>query len=318
MLQEAPVIRDTRQLAQITRLGCILRLPQQELLLQAEATLHQVDELQALIGQEKIRSMDQLQTYSWCFSLQGSLSGLYCRINSRFYDSRSDRHSVRLRVYSRAAALCRSSTPRLEDICRAAALDIPYRSAGTNPHCVSSALRERGGVCQAISHYLCQLMLRCGYPCVIRTGTLNGVGHAWNQVLVNGQWLHLDLCVNGSAAYQDATPLPPSAQYADMCGTLNREVVLLEQGSTINGVKAPFFIANRRWVCPTRFVQCFNGAYTLEDGHLLLCLGSAVRRLPLSCLHETPEHLPYMDAQQFARLLQLQYADDRLLFTEGL
>ena len=112
MLQEAPVIRDTRQLAQITRLGCILRLPQQELLLQAEAALHQVDELQALIGQEKIRSMDQLQTYSWCFSLQGSLSGLYCRINSRFYDSRSDRHSVRLRVYSRAAALCRSSTPQ--------------------------------------------------------------------------------------------------------------------------------------------------------------------------------------------------------------
>ena len=317
MPQDSLVIRDARQLAQIIRLGCILRLPQQKLLLQAKA-LYQADELETLISLEKRRSMDHLQAFSWNISLQRSLSGLLCQIHNRFFDSRSDRHFVRLQVYRRAAALCRCGTPMLEDICHAAALDIPYSNSGTNPHCVSSALREGGGVCQAIAHYLCQLLLRCGYPCVVRTGTLNGVSHAWNQVLVNGQWRRLDLCVNGPAVYEDKICLPPSEQYDDMCGNLNREVVLLDHESSINGVKAPFFIANRRWVCPTRFVQCFNGAYSLEDGHLLLCLGPVVRRLPLTCLHENSKHLPYMEAQQFARLLQLQYADDRLLFTEGL
>lgn len=318
MQQNALVIRNTRQLAQIVRLGCILRIPQQELLLQEEAALLRPDALKETILQQKKHTLAHLQSFSWQFALQGSLSGPLCRISTRFYDSRSDRHFVRLRVYSRAAALCQAGTPRLEEVCRAAALDIPYAYAGTNPHCVSSALREGGGVCQAIAHYLCQLLLRCGYPCVVRTGTLGGVGHAWNQVLVNGQWIPLDLCVNAPVSYQDTTFLPPPQQYAGMCATLDREVVLLERESTINGVKSPFFIANRSWICPTRFVQCFNGAYTLEDGHLLLCLGPAVRRLPLSCLQETPDHLPYMDVQQFARLMNIQYAGDRLLFTEGL
>lgn len=318
MPPDVPVIRNARELSQLVRLGSILRLPRQEMLLQAEAARLPPDALRETIGREKSRTLDHLQTFGWQMALQGSLSGIQCRLESRFYDSRSDRHSVRLKVYSRAAALCRSGRPSLEQICRTAALDLPYTGAGTNPHCVSSALREGGGVCQAIAHYLCQLLLRCGYPCVVRTGEVNGVSHAWNQVLAEGRWQRVDLCVSAPAAYRDTTALPPSQQYAEMCGSLDREVILEQHASTVNGVTVPFYIADRRWVCPTRFVQCFNGAYTLESGHLLLCLGSAVRQLPLSCLRETPEHLPYMDVQQFARLLRIPYGDHRLCFTEGL
>ncbi len=91
------------------------------------------------------------------------------------------------------------------------------------------------------------------------------------------------------------TRLPSFEQYADMCGSLSREVILFDRESTINGVKAPFFTANHYWVCSTWFVQYFIGIYALKEGHLLLCLAPAVRRLPLTFLQETPEHLLYMD-----------------------
>lgn len=318
MLRDIAVIRTDQQLSQIVRLGCILRIPRLQLLLQAGASEHTTDDLRQIVAGAKSRALSNLQTHRWGMTIQRMLSGMSCQIDTSFYDERQDRLFVRQQVYSRAAALCRGGRPRIHDVCRAVLQDIAYRTDNENPHCVSTALRSGGGVCQAIAHYLCQLLLRCGYPCVIRTGKVNGVNHAWNQVRVNGSWHKLDLCVSVPADYTDETPQTPQEQYETMTSGLEREVTLLEDTALINGLPSPFYIADRRWVCPTRFVQCFNGAYWLEGDQLILCLGSEIARLPLSTLQETPNRLPYMDVQRFAELLHLQYVDNRLLFTEGL
>ena len=318
MTRNVAVIRTDEQLAQTVRLGNILRTPRLELVFQAGAPFLSVDELKRSLSAELERHFEHLQMFSWQVAAGMGLTGLTCRLQASYYDGCEDRLFVRRRVYSRAAALCRGGKPELERVCMVVRQDMPYGNGGANPHCVSSALREGRGVCQAISLYLCQLLLQCGYPCVVRTGSVNGVGHSWNRVWLGGAWRLLDLCVTGPAQYRDETRSTPQAQYEAMTSRLNRRVRLHEGGADIGGVRPPCFIADRRWVCPTRFVQCFNGAYLREGNGLILCLGTQIHRVPLSSLHETPKHLPYMEVERFAGLFGLRCEENCLLLTEGL
>lgn len=318
MTQSAAVIRTEEQLAQSVRFGSMLRIPRLELVLQAGASFCSVNDLKQALSREMERYSEHLQLYNWGVKAGLGLFGLTCQLQASYYDGSEDRLFVRRRVYSRALALCSGGKPELRRVCMAVRQDMAYGN-GANPHCVSSSLREGCGVCQAIALYLCQLLLRCGYPCVVRTGTVNGVGHAWNMVLTSGAWRRLDLCVTGPAAeYIDTTHGTPQEQYAAMTSCLSRRVKLYERGAEVAGIRPPVFIADRRWVCPTRFVQCFNGAYLTQGDEIILCMGAEIRRVPLRSLRETAQHVPYMEVGQFASLFGLRYENDCMLFTEGL
>lgn len=63
-----------------------------------------------------------------------------------------------------------------------------YRSA-------YDALVSQQGVCTSYALLFQKFMDQMGIPCYIAHGTLNGVGHAWNIVQLDGQWYHMD-CTN--------------------------------------------------------------------------------------------------------------------------
>lgn len=317
-MQGAAMIRTDEQLAQIVRLGSILRMPRLELAFRAGAPFCSMNDLAQLASRELVRCHENLQLYQWHIAAQSSLAGLVCQLSTDYYDTGDDRLFVRRRVYGRAMDLCSSGKPDPEVVCRVASRDIAYGFAGANPHCVSSALRSGVGVCQAISHYLFQLMVRCGYPCVVRTGTVNGVKHSWNQIRINETWHILDLSTAGHVEYLDETARTPQQQYEAMTEYLNRRVRLYESGADVNGIAFPNYVADARWVCPTRFVQCFNGAFFRDGNDLIVCMGAVTRRIPLSALRETPEHMPYMETERFAQIMGLRIENNCLLFTEGL
>lgn len=312
------MIRTDEQFAQIVRLGNILRMPRLELMFQAGASICSVHDLARLVSRELARCHENLQMYHWNITAQQSLAGIACKLNTNYYDTDEDRIFVRRRVYGRAMALCSGGKPEPEAVCRAVRQDIRYGYAGANPHCVSSALRDGVGVCQAIAHYLFQLMVRCGYPCVVRTGVANGVKHSWNQILLNGSWRMLDLCAAGPVEYLDETAETPQQQYEAMTAYRYRQVRLYARGADANGIRLPCYVADIHRVCPTRFVQCFNGASFRDGNDLIVCMGAATRRIPLSALRETPEHIPYMETERFAQMMGLRMERDCLLFTEGL
>lgn len=317
-MQEAVVIRTDEQLAQIVRLGSILRMPRLELMLHDGVSFGSMDGLVHLASRELARCHENLQLNYWRIAAKEGPGGTRCRIVTDYFDAGADRLFVRRRVYARAMALCIGGRPSPEAVCRAVRQDIAYGTAGANPHCVSSALRSGTGVCQAISHYVFQLMVRCGYPCVVRTGTLGGVRHSWNRIRLHGAWQTVDLCVSGPAEYLEETAETAQQQYDAMTVYLHRRVRLHERGADVNGIPFPQHVADRRWVCPTRFVQCFNGASFRDGDSLILCMGAAARSVPFSALRETPEHIPYMETAQFARLMGLRMENDCLLFAEGL
>ena len=61
------------------------------------------------------------------------------------------------------------------------------------------ALVEGKGICQAYAEAFNVLAGKAGLRCVVVTGKLNGVGgHAWNRVLIDGQWFTLDVTNNQS------------------------------------------------------------------------------------------------------------------------
>ncbi len=66
-----------------------------------------------------------------------------------------------------------------------------YRSA-------YDALVSGQGVCSSYALLFQKFMDQMGIPCYVAIGTLNGVGHAWNVVQLDGQWYHMD-CTNSDS-----------------------------------------------------------------------------------------------------------------------
>lgn len=314
------VIRSNLQLQLAVRLDGFLRL--EKICLLVPQTMVDSRIVTSLINEEWLRTDAGMQLFSW--QLEQSLGPFNNRyiLSSRFYDRGMDRMFVRMHVYDAALALCMNGKPALQDVVHTAMRAIPYGRNAPNPHCVSGALRAHNGVCQAIAVYMCQLLLRCGYPAVVRVGQMNGSPHAWNHVYVNGAWRRLDLCVPGPAAlfarYHDLSPTTPDEQYRRMGANPERKIELYSGGATLNGMRLPFFIADRNHVCPTRFVQCFNGAYKRKEDQLFLAFGNTIRKVPLSRLSVNSCGFPLMEIHAFADLFELPLTNGCLCFQETL
>ncbi len=313
-------VRSPRQLQSAVRLSGFLRLG--KVCLSVPPAMEDSQAIASIINEEWLCTDAGMQLFSWHVEQQGGLFGSRYILSVRFYDHGTDRLFVRMRIYENTLVLCRKGKPTLQDVVRTAVNDIPYGRNAQNPHCVSGALRAHSGVCQAIAVYMCQLLLRCGYPAVVRLGQMNNMPHAWNQVYVNGAWRRLDLCVPGPAMlfarYQDLSPATPDEQYRRMSANLDRKVELYSDGAALNGMRLPFFIADRMNVCPTRFVQCFNGTYKRKEDQLFLAFGNNIRNVPLAHLSADANGLPLMDLRAFADLFKLPLIGSCLCFRESL
>lgn len=62
------------------------------------------------------------------------------------------------------------------------------------------ALYYNTTVCSGYALLFQKFMDYMGIPCYVATGTINGVGHAWNLVNIDGQWYHID-CTNDDQNY---------------------------------------------------------------------------------------------------------------------
>lgn len=313
-------VHNLQQLQLAVRMGGFLRL--KHLRLMTPSGIGGSRTVSRIISEELARTDSGLQLYSWQLAHEeGPFSSCFI-LSTHFYDHCADRLFVRAHVYNTALSLCRRGKPGVDAIAHTVLSVIPYSNLGANPHCVSNALKTRSGVCQAIAIYMCQLLLRCGYAAVVRVGQINGNAHAWNEVYMNNSWRRLDLCVQGNAQqyiqYMDNSPVSSAEQYRQMSMSLEREVEVHKGRTTVNGMPLPFFIADAKKICPTCFVQCFNGAYQREGAHLTLALGNTVRSVPLNTLESGRNRLPMMSIGSFADLFEIPFVNNRLLFQEGL
>ena len=63
-------------------------------------------------------------------------------------------------------------------------------------------INNNRGICQAYAEAFNLLAAKAGLHSVVVTGVLNGAGgHAWNRVLIDGQWFSLDVLSNDSEEY---------------------------------------------------------------------------------------------------------------------
>lgn len=67
--------------------------------------------------------------------------------------------------------------------------------AGYDYRSAYDALVSHQTVCTGYALLFQKFMDQMGIPCYYANGTLNGVGHAWNIVQIDGQWYHID-CTN--------------------------------------------------------------------------------------------------------------------------
>lgn len=75
----------------------------------------------------------------------------------------------------------------------------------TAPHSQSSygALVEQRALCKGISKAFQLLLHKLRVPCILVEGTLDGqMKHVWNMVHINGQWLHVDVCMGYPMFYR--------------------------------------------------------------------------------------------------------------------
>ena len=313
-------IAGAADLALAVRLSGHLRLPELQLWM-PYAMIRNVEGLKRLISAERGRTEAGLQTRAWRLGIRASVSEACCTLQSQFFDNDKDRLMVRSRVYARALALARDGKPSVEQITAAIREDIAPGHLATNPHCASAALRAHSGVCQAISVYAQQLMLRCGYPAIIRTGVSGGVPHSWNEIRADdGSWHTYDLSIRQPVVeytYDDVTPA--GIVYEGLTRGLQRTVTFRRSETTVNGLLLPFSLGTEREVYPTRLAQAFNGAYWRTEQGLMCCLGKQAHVIPFTQLTETPNHVPVMRTDAFASLFAMDRPDGRTLrFTEGL
>lgn len=67
---------------------------------------------------------------------------------------------------------------------------------GDSAHDAWGALIDKKAVCEGIAFAYCLLANKCGLDAVIISGTLNGGGHAWNMICVDGITYHVDATLN--------------------------------------------------------------------------------------------------------------------------
>ena len=98
-----------------------------------------------------------------------------------------------------------------------------YEQGSADSQNICSVLLNQRSVCQGYAktfQYLCQL---AGIPAMLVTGEVNGEGHAWNIVFLDGDWYYIDPTW-GDASYQreegEETPaLTETVNYDYFCVT---------------------------------------------------------------------------------------------------
>lgn len=98
-----------------------------------------------------------------------------------------------------------------------------YEQGSADSQTICSVLLNQRSVCQGYAktfQYLCQL---AGIPAMLVTGDVNGEGHAWNIVFLDGDWYYIDPTW-GDASYQreegEETPtLTETVNYDYFCVT---------------------------------------------------------------------------------------------------
>ncbi|MBK5201560.1 MAG: hypothetical protein JJE21_08530 [Spirochaetaceae bacterium] len=65
-----------------------------------------------------------------------------------------------------------------------------------------SVLINKRGVCASYARAFQYIMNSLGIPCIVVTGELKGIPHAWNMVEIENLWYHIDV-TNGNSGYDD-------------------------------------------------------------------------------------------------------------------
>lgn len=88
---------------------------------------------------------------------------------------------------------------------------------------ISSVLLNGRSVCQGYAKTFQLLCQRVQIPALLVTGTINGQGHAWNLVMVDGQWYYVDPTWGDASYRREETEYPqsayPSVNYDYFCVT---------------------------------------------------------------------------------------------------
>ena len=77
-------------------------------------------------------------------------------------------------------------------------------TAGTMPD-MEYLLANRKGICQDIAELVACFLRVQGIPTQLVIGYFNQYYHAWNQVMIDGQWQLVDLTAELNAAYSGVT-----------------------------------------------------------------------------------------------------------------
>jgi len=276
--------------------------------------------IQEIIGTELGLTDAAVQTNGWHCELAYGAAGCLCTVHMNFLDDGMQRSFVRLHVYERARQLCEAAagTPDARTVAESIRLEIRYGSDAPNPHSVHDALRYGSGVCQAISAYATQLLLRCGIPALQETGTVAGVPHGWNLFRERGQWRTLDCCGPMASPYRPNNAGPPEQRFRQLLFGLDRAVDFSADAAKVGSLRPPVCLGGKGVLVLAPFLAAFNGAMRIHQSSAVVSFGSVSKQLPLATLAESPRHQLAMAAGAFAERFQLHCQNDLLRFKEPL
>lgn len=86
-----------------------------------------------------------------------------------------------------------------------------YEMGCTDSQNICSVLLNGRSVCQGYAKAFQLLCQRAGIPAFLVTGKVRGQGHAWDMILVDGQWYYVDPTWGDASYRQEEGVYPPSA-----------------------------------------------------------------------------------------------------------
>ena len=95
--------------------------------------------------------------------------------------------------YLERLAQCESDYEKTEVLYRKLIRDVAYELDAENNQNILSVFLGKKTVCQGYACATQYLLQEAGIPCVIITGTAQGQPHAWNMVLLDGDYYYMDV-----------------------------------------------------------------------------------------------------------------------------
>ncbi len=127
----------------------------------------------------------------------------FYREDLRSYDT-PDIHSMYDWVQKVNEIVAANTTPQMDEaakvrklhdyLCKNTVYDMSYEgNAMMTPHYAANLIFEGHGVCDGYAEAFKILCNGAGIECSVIYGESDGIGHAWNQVKINGQWYNMDV-----------------------------------------------------------------------------------------------------------------------------